>query len=91
MNSAIEHPPIAEERDLCLIRGGPFYRAQQAARLIHSDQGNHVGRLAFAIILGWLPLILLAAFSHPERLLSLLTDYRVPFANARCCTCPADG
>lgn len=77
MNPTIEHPPIAEEHDLSLVRGGPFYRAQQAARLIRPNQWNHVRRVAFAIALGWLPLILITLFTQPEALMSLLRDYRV--------------
>jgi hypothetical protein len=77
MNTSIDHPTIATERDLSLIRGGPFYRAQRAARLIRRDEWNHVRRLAFAIALGWLPLVLITVFSHPEALMSLLRDYRV--------------
>jgi hypothetical protein len=77
MNTTIDHPPIAAERDLSLIRGGPFYRAQRAARLIRTDEWDHVRRLAIAVTMGWLPLILITAFSHPEGLMSLLRDYRV--------------
>ncbi len=76
MNSTID-PSIGEERDLSLIRGGPFYRAQQAARLIRPNEWNHVRRLAFAIALGWVPLVLITVFSQPEALMSLLRDYRV--------------
>src|SRR5271169_6664416 len=76
MNSTID-PSIGEERDLSLIRGGPFYRAQQAARLICPNEWNHVRRLAFAIALGWVPLVLITVFSQPEALMSLLRDYRV--------------
>ena len=77
MNSTTDQPPIAEERDLSLIRGGPFYRAQQAARLIRPNEWNHVRRMAFAIALGWIPLVLITLFSQPEALMSLLRDYRV--------------
>jgi len=77
MNATIDQPSIAEERDLSLIRGGPFYRAQRATRLIRRDEWNHVRRLAFAIALGWVPLVLITVFSHPEALMSLLRDYRV--------------
>lgn len=76
MNTTID-PSIAEERDLSLIRGGPFYRAQQATRLIRPNEWNHVRRVAFAIALGWIPLVLITVFSPPEALMSLLRDYRV--------------
>ena len=60
-----------------LIRGGPFYRAEQAARLIRPNGWNLVRRLTFAIAIGWLPLILLTAFFKPDSLVFLLKDYRV--------------
>jgi hypothetical protein len=77
MNTTLDQPSIAEQRDLSLIRGGPFYRAQQAARLIRPNEWNHVRRVAFAVALGWVPLILITVFSQPEALMSLLRDYRV--------------
>lgn len=73
----VDGQPAATERDLSLIRGGPFYRAQRATRLIHADKWNHVRRLIFAISIGWVPLILITVLSHPENLISLLRDYRV--------------
>jgi hypothetical protein len=60
-----------------LIRGGPFYRGQQAIRLIHPDKWNMVRRVAIAVVIGWLPLVVLTAVLNPSGLLSLLRDYRV--------------
>ena len=68
---------IAAEFELSLIRGGPFYRAQQAARLIRPNQWNHSRRLTLAIAIGWLPLIPITALFNPGGLVSLLKDYRV--------------
>src|SRR5271154_5433792 len=71
-------PPFAtDHQEPSLIRGGPFYRAQQAARLIRPNEWNHVRRLTFAICLGWVPLILITALFNPRSLVSLLGDYRV--------------
>jgi len=67
----------AAARDLSLIRGGPFYRIQQSARLIRPDKWNHVRRATLAIAIGWLPLILITALLNPGSLVSLLKDYRV--------------
>ncbi len=64
-------------RDLSLIRGGPFYRTQEATRLIHPNEWNSVRRVTFAIALGWVPLILITALFNPDSLASLLRDYRV--------------
>jgi len=63
--------------DVSLIRGGPFYRAQQATRLISSNRWNLGRRITFAVALAWLPLVLMTVLFHPAALRSLLTDYRV--------------
>jgi hypothetical protein len=63
--------------EVSLIRGGPFYRAQQATKLIRSNQWNLGRRLTFAVAVGWLPLFLITALSNPGSLVSLLRDYRV--------------
>lgn len=60
-----------------LIRGGPFYRGQRATRLIHPDQWNMGRRIALAIVIGWLPLMVLTAVFNSGGLASLLIDYRV--------------
>jgi hypothetical protein len=60
-----------------LIRGGPFYRVQEATRLIGSNRWNLGRRIIFAIAVGWLPLVLMTALFHPSALQSLLADYRV--------------
>jgi hypothetical protein len=69
--------PATGGNEPSLIRGGPFYRIQEAARLIRPNEWNLVRRVTFAIALGWLPLILITAFFNPESLVSLLKDYRV--------------
>jgi hypothetical protein len=71
MESARETPEIS------LIRGGPFYSAQIAARLIHPEQWNLGRRLLFAIAIGWIPLGLLTALFQPTAVISLLRDYKV--------------
>ena len=68
-------PQAASE--LSLIRGGLFYRAQRATRIIRTDKWNPVRRLAVAIGIGWLPLVALTSVFHPAALSSLLRDYRV--------------
>ncbi len=59
------------------FRGGPFYRAQIAARLIKEGEWNHVRRVVVAVAVSWVPLVLLTAFFNPFGLVSLLTSYRV--------------
>jgi hypothetical protein len=65
------------ERDFSLVRGGPFYHAQEAARLIRPGHWNLGRRVVFALAIGWLPLVVLTALFHPDLLSSLLKDYRV--------------
>jgi len=77
MNSRADFPSITAELEPSLIRGGPFYRAQQAAKLIRPNEWNYGRRLAWALLVGWLPLILITAISSPGAVVSVLTDYRV--------------
>lgn len=66
--------PVTSES---LIRGGPFYRAQQAIGLIRANRWDLGRRIAVLIGIAWVPLFLITAFSNPTGLRSLLTDYRV--------------
>jgi len=77
LDTKTDDAQLAVDRDLSLIRGGPFYRAQEATRLIRPNQWNHVRRVTFAIALGWLPLVLITALFNPGGLVSLVKDYRV--------------
>ncbi len=64
-------------RDFSLVRGGPFYRVQQAAGLIGPNRWNHGRRVIFALAIGWVPLVILTGLFHPHLLSNLLRDYRV--------------
>ncbi len=66
--------------EVSLVRGGPFYRVQEAARLIESDRWNLGRRAIFAIAIGWLPLALITLLFNPRAVVGLFTDYTV---NAR--------
>jgi hypothetical protein len=70
----------ASRLDVSLIRGGPFYRLQQASRLIGADQWNVGRRITFAIALGWVPLVLIKLLFDRGNLLFLIKDYAI---NAR--------
>jgi hypothetical protein len=63
--------------DLSFIRGGPFYRAQQALRLIHPSQWNLSRRIIVLIAVTWLPLLVLTAILKPTGLVSLIREYRI--------------
>jgi len=41
--------------EVSLVRGGPFYRAQQAARLIESKRWNLGRRIVLALAVTWVP------------------------------------
>ncbi len=66
--------------DVSLIRGGPFYRAQQATHLITPNKWNLGRRTLMAIAIGWLPVVLLTLAANPGAVGALITDYGV---NAR--------
>jgi hypothetical protein len=66
--------------EVSLVRGGPFYRGQELVNLVTGERWNLGRRIALAVGLGWLPLILITLLSRPNTLAGLLTDYAV---NAR--------
>lgn len=68
---------VGVDVDVSLIRGGPFYRAEHAVRLIGSNEWNNGRRVTCAIAVTWLPLVLITALFNPQGLVSLLSDYRV--------------
>ena len=70
-------PAAINADDVSLIRGGPFYRAQQATRLISPSRWNLGRRITLSVAVAWIPLALMTALFHPAALRSLLTDYRV--------------
>jgi hypothetical protein len=63
--------------DVSLVRGGPFYRAQQAVGLIRPNQWNLGRRIAVVIAVGWLPLFLITALFNFKGLDSLIREYRI--------------
>jgi hypothetical protein len=77
MNAGITTHSVSPADGPTLFRGGPFYRAQLAARLIKEAEWNHAKRVIFAVAVAWIPLVLLTAFFNPSGLVSLLTSYRV--------------
>jgi hypothetical protein len=62
--------------EVSLVRGGLFYRAQQLVGLIHPNRWNLGRRIIILIAVGWLPMLLITAFSNWGSMPSLLTDYR---------------
>jgi len=72
-DSGLSHTPA----EVSFVRGGPFYRAQQALGLIHPNKWNLGRRIAVMIVITWLPLRVLTALLNLQGLDSLLRDYRV--------------
>lgn len=77
METAIREETTATDPEFSLVRGGPFYRIQQSARVIRTGEWNSARRVTLAIAVTWLPLIFLTILFHFEGLISLLQDYRV--------------
>jgi len=77
MHAVIDPPSTAAPADISLVRGGLFYRLQQAVGLIRPNQWSLGRRSAVLIAIGWLPLLAITALLNPTALRSLLADYRV--------------
>lgn len=77
MNPDKNPPTISALAEDSLVRGGLFYRAQHAIRLIRPNRWDLGRRIAFLLAIGWLPLFLITAITNPGGLLSLLMSYRV--------------
>ncbi len=60
-----------------MIRGGPFYRAQEALLLIDSGRWNLGRRIFVALAVSWAPLLLITLLAKPHAALGLLGDYPV--------------
>ncbi len=73
-------PVNPKEPRLELIRGGPFYRVQEATHLLTPDRWNVGRRIVFALSIGWLPLLLITLLLNKSELWNLLRNYPV---NAR--------
>ncbi len=63
--------------ELSLFCGGPFYKLQVSTHLIRVPRWDLLRRIAWSLVICWLPLIALTAMFHWEELLSLLKDYLV--------------
>jgi hypothetical protein len=67
-------PSTSIPAELSLVRGGPFYRAQEAFRLIYPNRWNVGRRIAVLIAISWVPLFLITALLNPDGLRSLFMD-----------------
>ena len=64
-------------REVSLVRSGPFYRAQKGIRLLTSERWNLGRRIAVAIAVVWVPLVVLTLLLKPQAIGDLLRDYVV--------------
>src|ERR1700742_16195 len=63
--------------DVSLVRGGPFYRIQEAIHLVTPKSWNLGPRILLAIGVGWVPLVLLTLLFKSSSIWGLLKDYTV--------------
>jgi hypothetical protein len=63
--------------EISLVRGGPFYRLQEATRLIGPKNWNLGRRITLAIIIGWLVPVLIVLPSNPAGAVELIKSYPV--------------
>jgi hypothetical protein len=77
MDSNNYYPSNDPPSEASLIRGGPFYRIQQAVGLVRPGHWNVGRRIILLVAIGWLPLLLITAILNPNGLHSLLTEYRI--------------
>jgi len=77
MDAKTEPPCAPAAAGASLVRGGLFFRAQQALGLIRPNQWNLARRIVVLISITWLPLLLITAIWNHGGLRSFWTDYRV--------------
>jgi hypothetical protein len=77
MNLKNHAPSPDASTEVSLVRGGPFYRAQRALKLLRPNHWNLGRRISILIVITWLPLLVLTALLNFKGLDSLLRDYRV--------------
>jgi hypothetical protein len=77
MNLNTDAPSPDAPTEVSLVRGGPFYRAQRALKLLRPDHWDLGRRITVLIVITWLPLLILTAVFNFQGLDSLLRDYRI--------------
>jgi hypothetical protein len=66
---------VAVDRRISLVRGGPFYRAQEAIRLLDANRWNLGRRITLAIVVCWVPQFLITQLLNPHAIKALFSDY----------------
>jgi hypothetical protein len=76
-NSAESSQDVEVDSKISLVRGGPFYRAQEAIHLVDANRWNLGRRITIAIVVCWVPLVLITLLLNPHATKGLLSDYPV--------------
>jgi hypothetical protein len=76
-NSAESSQDVEVDSKISLVRGGPFYRAQEAIHLVDANRWNLGRRITIAIAVCWVPLVLITLLLNPHATKGLLSDYPV--------------
>jgi hypothetical protein len=76
-NSAESSQDVEVDSKISLVRGGPFYRAQEAIHLVDANRWNLGRRITIAIVVCWVPLVLITLLLNPHATKVLLSDYPV--------------
>lgn len=74
MQAVTSPPSSAARQDISLVRGGLFFRFQQAVGLIRADQWNLGPRSAALIVICWLPLLAITHCTPEPNSLPLSPD-----------------
>jgi len=76
-SSAESSQDVEVDSRISLVRGGPFYRAQEAIRLLDANRWNLGRRITIAIVVCWVPLVLITLLLNPHAAKGLLSDYPI--------------
>ncbi len=77
MDTKTNSPIEVTTSEVSFVRGGPFFRAQQALGLIRPNQWNLTRRILVLVAISWVPLVVFTAVLNPQGLSSLVRDYRI--------------
>jgi hypothetical protein len=69
--------PPAASTEVSLVRGGPFYRLEEAARLIGPKNWNLGRRITLAVTITWLAPVLIAVLSNRGGVMELIKSYPI--------------
>lgn len=77
MDTKNNDPAPPASAGVSLVRGGLFFRAQEALGLIRPNKWNLIRRIVVLIAINWIPLLVITAITNPGGLHSFFADGRV--------------